>query len=99
MGPENTLPTVRSAGQIPFNRTATIVPPPFPAKQGLKLGEPLSAGSSHRGSLNLDTSTGGKLYYDADASDAEASVLIAHVKGLQFGDQAFGSDASEISLV
>lgn len=43
--------------------------------------------------------TGGKLYYDADASGTEAAVLIAQVKGLQFGDLAFGTDASEISLV
>lgn len=43
--------------------------------------------------------TGGKLYYDADASGADAAVLVANVKGLQFGDLAFGSDTSEISLV
>lgn len=43
--------------------------------------------------------TGGKLYYDADANGAEAAVLIANVKGLQFSDLAFGSDTSEISLV
>ena len=43
--------------------------------------------------------TGGKLYYDADANGAEAAVLVANVKGLQFSDLAFGSDTSEISLV
>lgn len=43
--------------------------------------------------------TGGKLYYDADANGAEAAVLVANVKGLQFSDLAFGSDTSEISLI
>lgn len=43
--------------------------------------------------------TGGKLYYDADANGAEAAVLIANVKGLQFSDLAFGTDTSEISLI
>lgn len=43
--------------------------------------------------------TGGKLYYDADANGAEAAVLIANVKGLQFSDLVFGSDTSEISLL
>jgi Ca2+-binding RTX toxin-like protein len=43
--------------------------------------------------------TGGKLYYDADANGAGASVLVTHVKGLQFSDLAFGSETSEISLV
>lgn len=43
--------------------------------------------------------TGGKLYYDADADGSGASVLIAQVKGLLFGDLAFGNDYTEIVLM